>query len=112
MQAVADRIATRVRRAYGLRDTIAAPLVADGAVVGAIVLSRRVADPWPATARRLLDGAAREASMALRGPTRIRAAQVHASVDALTGMPNRRYFDEFCGSWLAVAEPTMRSGSS
>jgi diguanylate cyclase (GGDEF)-like protein len=97
MQAVADRVATRVRRAYGLRDTIAAPLVADGAVVGAIVLSRRVADPWPATARRLLDGAAREASMALSRAYSHQAAQVHASVDALTGMPNRRYFDEFCG---------------
>jgi len=97
MQEVADRIATRVRRAYGLRDTIAAPLLADGAVVGAIVLSRRVADPWPATARRLLDGAAREASMALSRAYSHQAAQVHASVDALTGMPNRRYFDEFCG---------------
>ena len=97
VQEVADRIATRVRRAYGLRDTIAAPLVADGAVVGAIVLSRRVADPWPATARRLLDGAAREASMALSRAYSHQAAEVHASVDALTGMPNRRYFDEFCG---------------
>ena len=97
VQEVADRIATRVRRAYGLRDTIATPLVADGAVVGAIVLSRRVADPWPATARRLLDGAAREASMALSRAYSHQAAEVHASVDALTGMPNRRYFDEFCG---------------
>ena len=96
-QRVADRIATRVRRAYGLRDTIAAPLVADDAVVGAIVLSRRVADPWPATARRLLDGAAREASTALSRAYSHRAAEVHASVDALTGLPNRRYFDEFCG---------------
>ena len=97
VQQVADRIATRVRRAYGLRDTIAAPLVADGAVVGAIVLSRRVADPWPATARRLLNGAAREASTALSRAYSHRAAEVHASVDALTGLPNRRYFDEFCG---------------
>ena len=96
-QQVADRIATRVRRAYGLRDTIAAPLVADDAVIGAIVLSRRVADPWPATARRLLDGAAREASTALSRAYSHRAAEVHASVDALTGLPNRRYFDEFCG---------------
>ena len=96
-QRVADRIATRVRRAYGLRNTIAAPLVPDGAMVGAIVLSRRVADPWPATARRLLDGAAREASTALSRAYSLRDAEARASVDALTGLPNRRYFDEFCG---------------
>jgi diguanylate cyclase (GGDEF)-like protein len=96
-QQAADRIATRVRRAYGLRNTIAAPLVPDGAIVGAIVLSRRGADPWPATARRLLDGAAREASTALSRAYSHRAAEKRASVDALTGLPNRRYFDEFCG---------------
>ena len=96
-QQVANRIATRVRRAYGLRNTIAAPLVPDGALVGAIVLSRRVADPWPATARRLLDGAAREASTALSRAYSHRDAEARASVDALTGLPNRRYFDEFCG---------------
>jgi diguanylate cyclase (GGDEF)-like protein len=96
-QGAADRIATRVRRAYGLRNTIAAPLVPDGAMVGAIVLSRRGADPWPATARRLLDGAAREASTALSRAYSHRAAEKRASVDALTGLPNRRYFDEFCG---------------
>jgi diguanylate cyclase (GGDEF)-like protein len=94
---VAERIADRVRSAYGLRDTIAAPLAPGGQVVGAIVLSRRVADPWPATARRLLDGAAREASMALSRAYSHRAAEARATTDALTGLPNRRYFEEFCG---------------
>jgi diguanylate cyclase (GGDEF)-like protein len=96
-QAVANRISIRVGRAYGLRNTVAAALVPDGAVVGAIVLSRRVDDPWPATARRLLEGAAYEASMALSRAYSHRAAEARASVDALTGLPNRRYFDEFCG---------------
>ena len=94
---VAERIARRVRSAYGLHDTIAAPLAADGRVVGAIVLARRVADPWSPTARRLLDGAAREASMALSRAYSHRAAEARAATDALTGLPNRRYFDEFCG---------------
>jgi diguanylate cyclase (GGDEF)-like protein len=96
-QAAAARIAERVRGVYGLRDVIAAPLATDGEVIGAIVLSRRVADPWPATARRLLNGAAREASMALSRAYSHRAAEARASTDALTGLPNRRYFDEFCG---------------
>ena len=95
--AVATRIGERVRGVYGLRDVIAAPLAADGEVVGAIVLSRRVADPWPATARRLLSGAAHEASMALSRAYSHRAAEARASTDSLTGLPNRRYFDEFCG---------------
>ncbi len=96
-QGIADRIADRVRDAYGLRDSIAAPLVPGGDVIGAIVLARRIADPWPATARRLLDGAAREASLALSRASSHRAAETQASTDALTGLPNRRYFDEFCG---------------
>lgn len=94
---VAERIADRVRSVYGLRDTIAAPLAPGGEVVGAIVLSRRIADPWPATARRVLDGAASEASMALSRAYSHRAAEARAATDALTGLPNRRYFEEFCG---------------
>ena len=96
-QAVAERIAVRVRDVYGLRDTIAAPLATDAGVVGAIVLSRRVAGAWPASTRRILAGAALEASVALTRAYSLRAAEARASTDALTGLPNRRYFEEFCG---------------
>jgi diguanylate cyclase (GGDEF)-like protein len=96
-QLVADRIAARVRRVYGLRRTLAAPLTSDGAVVGAIVLSHRTGDSWSATTRRLLSGAAEEASAALSRAYSHQAAEARASTDALTGLPNRRYFDEFCG---------------
>jgi hypothetical protein len=40
---VAERVAELVSDAYALRNTLAAPLVADGVVVGALVLSRRTA---------------------------------------------------------------------
>jgi len=96
-QLVADRIAARVRRVYGLRRTLAAPLTSDHGVVGAIVLSHRTGDAWSATTRRLLVGAADEASAALARAYSHRAAEARASTDALTGLPNRRYFDEFCG---------------
>jgi len=106
-QAIADRIAARVRRTYGLSHTLAAPLTAapltseDGViehgVIGAIVISRRIAGAWPETTRRLLGGAALEASTALARVYSHRAAETQASTDALTGLPNRRYFDEFCG---------------
>ena len=96
-QMVADRIAARVRRVYGLRRTLAAPLTADDGVVGAIVLSHRTGGGWSATTRRLLTGAAEEASAALSRAYSHRDAEARASTDALTGLPNRRYFDEFCG---------------
>ena len=96
-QAVAERIAARVRRTYGLSHTLAAPLTSEHGVIGAIVISRRVADAWPATTRRILGGAALEASTALARVYSHRAAEARASTDALTGLPNRRYFDEFCG---------------
>ncbi len=94
---VADRIASRVQTVYGLKHTIAAPLVTGSGVVGAIVLSRRTADPWPAAAQRLLGGAALEASAALERVYSHRAAEARAATDVLTGLPNRRYFEEFCG---------------
>ena len=45
----------------------------------------------------MLDDAAAEASAALGRAYSHRAAEARASTDALTGLPNRRYFDEFCG---------------
>jgi diguanylate cyclase (GGDEF)-like protein len=96
-QVVADRIAEHVRGAFGLTHMLAAPFGSPDGVIGAIVLSRRSSEPWPATTRRLITGAAVEASAALSRAGSHRAAEMEASTDALTGLPNRRYFDEFCG---------------
>jgi diguanylate cyclase (GGDEF)-like protein len=96
-QVVADRIAARVREVYGLKHTLAAPLTTEDGIVGAIVLSRRTADPWPGSARRIVAGAAEEASAALARAYSFMEAETRAATDALTGLPNRRYFDEFCG---------------
>jgi diguanylate cyclase (GGDEF)-like protein len=95
-QRIADRIAARARGTYGLTDTLAAPLTSEGSVIGAIILSHRTAGAWSATTRRLLNGAAAEASSALSRAYSQRAVEAQASTDALTGLPNRRYFDEFC----------------
>ena len=92
---VADRIARRVRTVYGLTHALAAPLTADDGVVGAIVLSRRIGGPWTDATQRILAGAAVEASAALARAYSHRAAEAQASTDALTGLPNRRYFEEF-----------------
>jgi diguanylate cyclase (GGDEF)-like protein len=94
---IAERLAARARTSYGLRNTLAEPLRTQDGVIGAIVLSRRVVDPWPASTRRILAGAAVEASAALARATHHHDAETRASTDALTGLPNRRYFDEFCG---------------
>jgi diguanylate cyclase (GGDEF)-like protein len=93
---VAERIAGRARAIYGLKHTLSAPLTTDAGVIGAIVVSRRTADGWPASAQRILTGAAIEASAALSRAYSHREAEARASTDALTGLPNRRYFDEFC----------------
>jgi len=90
-----ERIAGRVRRAFGLTNVLAAPLVAHGELLGAIVISRRRATPWSEASRRLLAAAAAEASAALARTVTHRAAQAAATTDALTGLPNRRYFQEY-----------------
>ena len=95
-QRIADRIADRLRDVYGLRNLAAAPLRVDGKVEGAIVLSRRTGS-WPASAHRILEAAAVEASAALARVYSLRDAEARATTDALTGLPNRRYFDEYLG---------------
>jgi diguanylate cyclase (GGDEF)-like protein len=94
---VVDRLEARVRAVYGLRNTVAVPLRTQAGVVGAIVLSRRTSEPWSSASLRILGGAGVEASAALARAYSHRAAEARASTDALTGLPNRRYFDEFCG---------------
>ena len=94
-QRIADRIAARLRDAYGLHNVMAAPLRVNGRVEGAIVLSRRGSSRWPASAGRLLEAAAVETSAALARVYSLREAEARATTDALTGLPNRRYFDEY-----------------
>ena len=96
-QRIANRIADRLRAEFGLRNALAAPLRVDGRVEGAIVLSRRTDEPWSPRARRLLAAAAFEASAALARIYTLRDAELRATTDALTGLPNRRYFDEYLG---------------
>jgi diguanylate cyclase (GGDEF)-like protein len=92
---VIQRIADRVRSAFGLSHTLAAPLRAEHGVLGAIVLSRRDPGAWPQSARRLVRVAASETAAALDRADSFRAAETSASTDPLTGLPNRRYFEEF-----------------
>jgi diguanylate cyclase (GGDEF)-like protein len=94
---VTARLEARAREEFGLSNTIAAGLRTDHGTIGAIVLARRTEASWTSGSRRILQGAAMEAAAALGRAESHRSAEVHASTDALTGLPNRRYFDEFCG---------------
>lgn len=93
---VVERVADRVRAAFGLSHTLTAPLRStELGVIGALVLSRRAIEAWPESARRLVRGAASESAAALERADSYRAAEASASTDPLTGLPNRRYFNEF-----------------
>jgi diguanylate cyclase (GGDEF)-like protein len=88
-------IAGHLRDSYGLRNTISAPLRSDRELTGAIVLSRRTAEVWPEPAIGLLRRAALEASAVIERIQSQQAAESDARTDPLTGLPNRRAFDEY-----------------
>jgi diguanylate cyclase (GGDEF)-like protein len=92
---VVERLAGRVQSAFGLSHTLTAPLRSGRLVIGAIVLSRRDRHSWSESARRLVRGAAHETAAALDRADSFREATAGASTDPLTGLPNRRYFDEY-----------------
>ena len=92
---VVERVADRVQSVFGLSHTLTAPLRSEAGVIGAIVLSRRASHSWSESARRLLRGAASETAAALVRAESYREATAGAATDPLTGLPNRRYFDEF-----------------
>ncbi len=89
-----ERIADRVSRSYGLRHVLAEPLVAGGQVIGALVLSRRTDSGWPEETRILLRSAAQDLSAALERAYAHEEARIRAATDALTGIPNRAYFED------------------
>ena len=104
----AEEIARRVRSAYGLPYTLTTPLVAERRFLGALILSRRTREPWAEPERRLLDWAAQEVAAAFARAYALEDAERGANLDALTGLPNRRYFDEL----LAIMGPRRRDSDS
>lgn len=107
-QEAADEVARRVRSGYGLPYTLAAPLIADGRFVGALVLSKRTRDSWSDLDRRLLTWASGEVSAALARVYALEEAEARANIDSLTGLPNRRYFDEL----ISIVRPRRRAGDT
>ena len=104
-QLVADEIARVLAEAYALPNTLAMPLVAEDAILGALILSRRQRRDWSMADRRLLSWASAELSAALARAFAFEQAENQANIDALTGLPNRRYLEEL----LASGGPRRRS---
>ncbi len=93
---ITERLGLAAEAAFGIGNTLSVPLRHEGRAIGAIILSRRSLEPWPPATQRILAAAALEASAALSRVDSARAVEARASTDALTGLPNRRYFEEFC----------------
>jgi diguanylate cyclase (GGDEF)-like protein len=106
--AAAEEIARRVRSAYGLAHTLATPLVAGRSFLGALLLARRDREAWSEGDRRLLRWAANEVASAFQRAYALEAAERGAKIDVLTGLPNRRYFDEA----LSIERPRRRANDS
>ena len=106
--AAAEEIARRVRSAYGLPHTLATALVFDRRFLGALLLARRRRAAWSEGDRRLLTWAASEVATAFARAYALEAAERGAKIDVLTGLPNRRYFDEA----LSIERPRRRSNDS
>lgn len=106
--AAAEEIARRVRSAYGLAQTLATPLVAERRFLGALLLARRSREAWSEGDRRLLGWAASEVASAFSRAYALEAAERGAKIDVLTGLPNRRYFDEA----LSMERPRRRANDS
>ena len=104
----AEEIARRVRSAYGLPFTLTEPLVTERRFLGALILSRRTREPFADPERRLLGWAAREVAAAFSRAYTLEDAERGANLDPLTGLPNRRYFDEL----LAIMGPRRRDTDS
>ncbi len=104
----AEEIARRVRSAYGLHQTLATPLVAERRFLGALLLARRGRDAWSEGDRRLLSWAAGEVATAFARAYAHEEAERGAKIDVLTGLPNRRYFDEA----LSMERPRRRTDDS
>ena len=90
----AEQVGRMVRASYGLSHLLAAPLSANGRLLGALAVSHRTAGRWSPATRRLLFWAAGEVAAALERTYAHEDAETRASLDALTGLPNRRYLDE------------------
>jgi diguanylate cyclase (GGDEF)-like protein len=104
-QNIADDLATRLGAVYALSNTLAAPLIAGADIVGALILSRRGDRQWSDVDRQLLEFSASELSAALARAFAFEEAEIRANIDALTGLPNRRYLEEL----LATVGPRRRS---
>jgi diguanylate cyclase (GGDEF)-like protein len=105
-QRVADEIARRLSGSYALPHTLALPLISQGRVLGALIGSRREDREWTPADRELLTWAAAELSAALARAFAFEVAENQAYVDALTGLPNRRYLEEL----LDTVIPRRRTG--
>ena len=105
--AVDPTVSSRLAEVTGLHGMLFQPIVRGAQVVGVLVLGfDATLDELDEHRSQLLDLIAAEAATALDRTRLLRELQSTARTDSLTGLPNRRGWDERLASMLATAQRT------
>jgi len=101
-----------MRKRMGVGSTRCVPIIREAGVIGALLISRRRAQPdFDDAEAELCDAVVDLLSVALERHALSAALAHQAYHDSLTGLPNRRRFEQALSDWLADTEQVGQTGA-